>query len=117
MRWVPLAVAAVTLGAGLVLFAWGSGPTRGLLGDVLVIVFLDACLAATGRGTAAARIGLVAGTALVTELVQGLKLVGPDSHWLLHLTLGSTFDPLDFAAYAVGAALALAIELRVYRRP
>ena len=51
---------------------------------------------------------------LGTEAFQALKLVGPDSHWLLHLTVGSTADPLDVLAYLLGLVVAWGLEGRVW---
>jgi hypothetical protein len=109
-RAVAAAVSVSTLLVGLALFRWAHGPVRGLLGDVLVIVFLVAGLAAAGLGTARSRLVAVGVVALGTELFQGLHLVPRDAPWWVHLTVGSTFDPVDFAAYAVGLALAALAE-------
>ena len=109
-RAVAAGVSVGTLLLGLALFRWAHGPVRGLLGDVLVVVFLVAGLAATGLGTARARLVAVGVVALGTELFQGLHLVPRDAPRWVHLTVGSTFDPADFAAYAVGLALAAVAE-------
>ena len=109
-RLPPALTAAVVLLLGLLLFRYTTGAVRGLLGDVLVIVFLDACLAATGLGRSWMRLLLVAVIAVGTEALQRLQLVEPGSHWLLHLTIGSTYDPLDFAAYAIGLVAAANLE-------
>jgi hypothetical protein len=103
-------VAGITLAAGLTLFVAARGPFRGLVGDVLVVVFLVAALAAVGLGSPRSRLVGVGVLSVGLELLQGLHLVGPESPWILHLVLGSTFDPLDLAAYAVGLALAHALE-------
>lgn len=109
-------VAAVSLGAGLALFVGARGPLRGFVGDVLVIVFLVAVLATTGRGGARARLGAVALVALGTEAFQGLGLVPKDAPWWVHLTVGATFDPVDFLAYLLGLGAAAAAE-SWWRRP
>lgn len=110
------AVAIVTLAAGLALFAWARGPLRGIVGDVLVVVFLVAGLATVQLGRPASRLVGVACLSVGLELLQGLHLVGPGSPWLLHLILGSTFDPLDLAAYGVGLAVAAVLEHRAWNR-
>ena len=112
MRFRPLLVAVVSLAAGLVLFVVARGPVRGLLGDVLVVVFLDAALASVRFATPVVRLGLVGALAVGVELLQLLRLVGPDAHWLLHLTVGSTFDPLDLSMYVVGLGFATLMERR-----
>lgn len=73
-------------------------------------MFLVACLAAVRVGSPRSRLVGVGLVAVGTELFQGLHLVGPESHWLLHLTLGSTFDPWDLLAYALGLGVAAAAE-------
>lgn len=100
------AVAITTLLAGIALALYGTGPLRGLGGDVGVVVLGVAGLAAVRLGTPARRVGGMLALAVAVEAFQGLELVGPDAHWLLHMTIGSTFDPLDLVAYAAGGALA-----------
>jgi hypothetical protein len=107
------ALAALCLLAGGALFAWAKGPLRGFGGDVLVVVFLVACVAAVGLGTPRSRALGVLAFAVSVECVQGLGLVDRGSHWLWHLTLGSTFDPWDLLAYAIGAGLAWTAGERV----
>jgi hypothetical protein len=103
----PTLAATICLVAGLLLFKFGSGHLRGFGSDVLVVVFLTACVAGVGVGGPRSRpIGVLV-FAVVVECIQALHLVGPDSHWFLHLTLGSTFDPLDLLAYVIGAAAAV----------
>ena len=106
----PTLVAASTLTAGLALFRWGHGPLRGFGGDALVVVLLVAALAAGRVGSPRSRLLGVGALAVGAELFQGLGWVGADSHWLLHLTVGSTFDPLDLLAYAAGLVAAAALE-------
>ncbi len=107
---VPAVVGAGLLLAGLALFRWGTGLVRGFGGDVLVVVVMVAGLASIGLGRPRSRLIGVGAFAVGTELFQGLGLVGPESHWLLHLTLGSTFDPWDLVAYGLGLAVAAGLE-------
>lgn len=104
------AVAVLVLGTGLLLFNYAHGPVRGLFGDVLIIMLGVAAMASVHLFTPAVRIGGMFALGVVAEGFQALDLVGPDSHWLLHLTVGSTADPLDLVAYAVGAAVAIPLE-------
>jgi Protein of unknown function (DUF2809) len=110
MNFRAAVAAAGLLAAGLVLFVGAHGFFRGFAGDIGVVVFLVACLAAVRVGTPRARLVGVGLVALGTEAFQGLHLVGPESHWLLHLTLGSTFDPWDLLAYALGLIAAVFAE-------
>ncbi len=115
LRPRPAALAALCLAAGAALVLWARGPLRGFGGDVLVVVFLVACVAAVGVGTPRSRALGVLAFAVTVECVQGLGLVDRGSHWLWHLTLGSTFDPWDLLAYALGAALAWAVDDKALR--
>lgn len=108
----PAPVAALMLATGLALFYGVRGPVRGAISDVLIIVFLDACLAAVRIGTPTARLVGVGVIAVVAECVQALHLVGPDAPAILHLTVGATFDPYDFGWYAVGLGIATGLERR-----
>jgi len=114
MNWRAAVVATATLVAGLALFAYATGVVRGLFGDVLIVMLGVSGLASVRVGRPASRIGGVFGLGVLAEIVQALDLVGGDSHWLLHLTVGSTADPLDVVAYAVGAAVSVGLE-RVWR--
>lgn len=110
MTRCALTVAALTLLAGLALFRWGTGPLRGTGGDVGIVVLGVSALAAARLGTPKRRLAAMGTLAAGAEAFQALDLVGPDAHWLLHLTVGSTFDPLDLVAYGVGLLLAAALE-------
>lgn len=100
----------MTLAAGLLLFVGATGMVRGFGGDILVVVFLTASLAAVGLGRPASRLLAVGALSVGLELLQGLHLVGPGSPWLVHLVLGSTFDPWDLLAYGVGLGIAAGLE-------
>lgn len=110
MRWRAAAWMAAGLAAGGYLFVAVRGPVRGWFGDVLVVVVLVAALVVVGVPRASWRLGAVALLALGTEAFQATGLVPRDAHWFVHLTLGSTFDVLDFAAYAVGLLAAAGLE-------
>ena len=94
----PRIVTVVGLALGLVIFTTATGWVRNIGGDVLVVLVLVAALASIPVGRPWMRLVAVALISVGTEAFQGLGLVGKDSHWLLHLTLGSTFDPVDLAA-------------------
>lgn len=105
-----LLIAATALATGFfVLLYRGPGwpPLRHTGGDVaagaLVFAFVGLARPALATLPRAAVAALIAGT---VEALQALKLVGPDAPRWLHLTLGSTFDPNDLVAYALGIALA-----------
>lgn len=110
MNLRALLTAAATLAAGLVLFVAIRGPVRGWGGDVLIVVLLVAAAAAVGLGTPARRVGGAFALGVLAEVVQSFGLVPADAHWFWHLTIGSTADPWDGVAYAVGAAIAWRAE-------
>lgn len=98
---------------GLTALAWaaldlpGRELVRGHLGDVAIVMFLVA-----GFGLAMPRrgprvwIALTASIALGTEVAQALGVRG--TGLLGELTIGSTFDPFDLLAYAIGLAVSWA---------
>jgi hypothetical protein len=106
----PLLVALAALAAGVLLFVAATGIVRTHFGDVLVILFLVASLAAAGVGGPRGRLAGVGLFACAVECFQGLGLVAPDGPWWLRITLGSTFDPRDFLAYALGLGVAAIAE-------
>lgn len=105
-----LLTAAACLLSGGALFLYAHGWVRGALGDVLVVVLLIALLHLVRIGTPVRRAWGVLAFAFLVEASQALDLVGPGDHWLLHLTLGSTFDWQDLVYYAVGARLSFHLE-------
>ena len=114
-----LALAALLLGTEVLIARHAHGLLRGFVGDMLVVPLVYALL----RATVQWRRGLAAGAALalacLVELLQGLGLPdvlhgllpGAVQHHALYrvlqVALGSTFDPLDLLAYAVGFGLCL----------
>lgn len=113
---------AVTAGvffvAGMGILAY-SGPgalfLRGTMGDVLVVPFLYFLWAAARPTPWHIRAIGTYSLAAAIEFFQLLELVDADSHILLQLTLGTTFDPWDFVAYAVGLGIGVGIEWTWHR--
>ena len=102
----------------VLIFLYAHGWLRGFVGDAVVVVFLDAVLATIAWGpVSSARVRLIAvgAASMGIEGLQTLHLVGPDAHWVLHAVLGSTFDPWDLLAYAIGVVASAGLE-RVYAR-
>ncbi len=115
-RRVPyslLALCLLLLGLCVAFLIPQRGFFRGFAGDVLVVMFLYACLKALfPRLNPLPAAAGVLGFALSVEFLQYLGLprcFDKRSYWLI-LTLGSTFDPMDIAAYALGAVLAGAVD-------
>lgn len=104
------AVAAAILAVEAGLFLWATGALRGWFGDLLVVILQVALLASAGIGTPSGRLRGIAILSIGAELLQGLHLVGPQSHWILHALLGSTLDPWDLVAYALGLWIAVPLE-------
>ena len=112
-RWAPAvtAVAMLALAVGVLTYRGPGQPViRGMGGDVLVVIFLVACLAVVPVGRPWHRILGVGVFAVAVECLQLLDLVGPDSPFIAHLILGSTFDPVDLMAYAMGLVGAMGCE-------
>jgi hypothetical protein len=117
--WGARATVVVTLAmaVGVLLYRGPGQPwIRGMGGDLLVVIFLVACVASVPVGTPRSRVIGVAIFAFVVECSQSLDLVGPDSPFIAHLILGSTFDPVDLVVYAVGLVIAAGLEA-VWRIP
>lgn len=107
-RLVVVVLAALAFGLFVLLYR-GPGwvPLRHTGGDIaagaLVLGLVGLVARRRGVGWWVVVAALIAAS---VEAIQALRLVGPDAPRWLHLTLGSTFDPLDLLAYAVGIALA-----------
>ena len=106
----PAVLFVSTLVAGVALFRWATGPLRSTFGDALVIVCMVAGLAAVRVGSARGRVVGVGVFSVFVECFQGLHLVPQDAPWWLLITVGSTFDPWDFLAYAAGLLVATLAE-------
>lgn len=110
-------VFVVTLALGVFAAVYGSRPPlwiRHTLGDVAAAGWVFAALGLLRpASTRTRRMLTAAAIAGLVEGVQALELVGADAPVLLHLTLGSTFDPLDLVAYGVGVLLAGGFEARL----
>lgn len=116
--WAARLTVVVTLAMAVgVLLYRGPGRVwiRGLGGDLLVVIFLVACVASLPMGTWRRRVVGVGVFAVVVECLQLLELVGPESPFVAHLILGSTFDPVDLVVYGVGLAVAAVLEVAWWR--
>lgn len=108
----PAITAAALLVAGVLIFRYTTGMVRNWLGDVIVVVFLVAIPAAIRLGTARQRLIGVGLLSAGIEAFQGLGLIPPDAHWLWRITVGTTYDPWDLAAYLLGIGVAALAERR-----
>jgi hypothetical protein len=84
--------------------------TRGTLGDLFVVGILYHLLSVFWRGSVAARASVIAGVALGVELAQGAGIFNAKPSDPLVIVTGHTFDVWDLVAYALGIALAVALE-------
>ena len=110
IRLPALGIAACSATAVLLLFWFATGTLRSFVGDIVVVVFLVSSLAAFRIGSATGRLVGVGLFAFGVEAWQGLGWISADAHPLLHLTVGSTADPLDLVAYALGLGVAALAE-------
>jgi len=92
------------------IFLFATGWVRNIFGDVLVVIFLVSSLASIPLGRPWMRICAVGFISVGVESFQSLGLVTPDTHWVAHLVIGSTYDPVDLAAYALGLCIAAGAE-------
>lgn len=107
-RLLLAALAALAAGVFVLVYTGpGRVPLRHTGGDVAAGALVYALVGlARPRAALLARAALAFAIAAVVECAQLLALVGPDAPRWLHLTLGSTFDPDDLVAYALGIGLA-----------
>jgi hypothetical protein len=109
--WLPaLGIAAGSAAAVFVLFWFATGTLRSFVGDIGVVVFLVSALAAFRIGSATGRLVGVGLFAFGVEAWQSLGWISADAHPLLQLTVGSSADPLDLVAYALGLGVAALAE-------
>lgn len=98
-----------------------SGFVRYTVGDLLVVAFIYAVLRVL-LPNKPKPLWLAAGVfifAFCVELSQFFNLIGLlglTGEKMAHLTIGSTFDWVDIAAYAVGGALAFAADTLLRRK-
>jgi Protein of unknown function (DUF2809) len=89
----------------------GWHPLRAHGGDAIATLFLFLLLGFFPQaGSASRRAVITAVVALGIELLQAGGVVNQQSGLATQLLLGSTFDPWDCLAYAVGIALGVALE-------
>ncbi|MER7846064.1 DUF2809 domain-containing protein [Kitasatospora sp. NPDC096077] len=112
-RWPAAAAAVLTVAVGLGVRAVLPGDPAKYAGDALYTVLVYALVVTVAPEVRPSRAALVAaGLSWLVELFQATGL--PDE-WgrhsgLVHLVLGSTFNPPDLAWYLVGAAVAALVH-------
>lgn len=87
---------------------------RSYFGDVLIIPFIYLLLRITTKWPPKTNIILVSLVAIFIEIIQLFnwnKLIN-NNNATLELLLGTTFDPFDFVAYALGILLIIYTEKR-----
>ena len=112
-RGYALLAAAVFAAEVLIALTLDDAWVRPLVGDALavILVYLALRAATTLRVMPAALLALL--IAIAIELGQFFALLaalGLERNPFARVILGSTYDPRDFLAYALGAGLALAGE-------
>lgn len=120
-RYAPLGLAAVAIGAAVLVYRGPGRPfIRGHVGDVaatmLVYAFLGVVLGAARRGRFTAPAWLaVSAMAIATALEVNQKMwTGTGAAG--ELFVGSSFDAWDFAAYAAGTVIAIAYDVVMARK-
>lgn len=106
----PALSAALLFVIGIFIFLYTTGMVRNWLGDVLVVVFLVAIPAALQLGRPIHRLLGVGFLSVGIECFQGLGWIPKDAHWFWRITVGTTFDPWDLAAYTLGLGVAALAE-------
>ncbi len=115
--YVLLALGTLALGFGILLY---QGPAqvfiRGTMGDVLAVAFLYAVLSLALWPSWPWRLFITLGIAFGLEGLQWLQVVPSDAPQFVRVILGATFDPLDLAAYSLGALPVVILEFVRHRR-
>ena len=110
--------AGIAFAVGLMCLAWprlglpGAWFIRGYLGDVVIIVFAASGLAVLRPWPAGWRSAAVLALAVGLEVLQGWRT--PDG--ALGTATGTTQDPYDLLAYALGAGVQILVEWRIRQR-
>lgn len=87
---------------------------RPFLGDVLVVVWIYACVTSVIRCQPwLASLGVLAFAYAVelAQYVQVLQWLGWEDNTALRIILGATFDWLDILAYTIGCGICLVAEI------
>jgi hypothetical protein len=107
-RFVWLAVAALALGAAVVLYRGpGRGVIRGHFGDAAATMLVYAVLGMSWRARVVVRAAAAMAVAAAVEIGQTMWR---GEGFLGEMTVGSTFDGWDFVAYGVGVVIAVRWE-------
>ncbi|MBY0423240.1 MAG: DUF2809 domain-containing protein [Parvularculaceae bacterium] len=109
-----LAAAAVFLLVEIAIAIFATGFLRHTVGDVLVVVLLYALARGATRVSPVAVAALCFVFACAVEAAQGVglfKALGLHHAPVAKTIVGATFDPLDIAAYAAGAAFAFLSDI------
>ena len=111
-------VAAALLLAALILLAGTSGFLRNTVGDFAVVLFLYA-LARTVKPTGLRILPLLlfafAVTVEVLQFINIIALLGIENQ-NVQIAVGSVFDWMDIAAYALAAVVAVAVDWFIARK-
>lgn len=109
-RFLELGLVALLLGVLVLLYHGpGRGLVRGHVGDVAATMLVYALLGLGWRAKLGVRAGVTMAIAVVIELGQTWWKIESAAGSLL---LGTTFDPWDLVAYAIGTLIAIVWEQR-----
>lgn len=120
-RYAPLGLAAVAIGAAVLVYRGPGRPfIRGHVGDVaatmLVYAFLGAVLGALRRGRVVAPAWLALGAMGISTAIELNQKLWTGVGFAGELFVGGLFDGWDFAAYALGTAIAIAYDVGMAKR-
>jgi hypothetical protein len=117
LRGIYVAAALVTIGVGFAVHRGGSflpSAARDVIGDALWAMMITWWVSALGpqlaRVTRAVAAVAICYAVELSQLVHTSGLDAVRRTTLGHLVLGSDFDARDLAAYALGVAVAVAID-------
>ena len=85
---------------------------RGFVGDVLVVMFIYSSVRTVMRVKPVPLGAAVFALALRVELFQWISPGSKNQSLVAEATIGSTFDPLDVVAYAIGVVAIVVLDLK-----
>ncbi len=117
--YAALSLSVLSCGIAVAFFINQHSFMRGFAGDILIVIFIYSSVKIILKDQLP--LHTAAGVFLFAVLVEFIQYTGIPKHFnpgsiITILTLGSTYDPLDIAAYAIGALIIYAFDSLVMHK-
>ena len=117
-RFAPLALAALAIGAGVLLYRGPGRPfIRGHVGDAAATMLVYAMLGVVLRGKLARPGWRAFGAMAIATALECGQRVWTGTGAAGELLVGGSFDGWDFAAYVLGTVVAVGYDVTAVGRP